>query len=202
MLALALASMPATSSQRCAMASGALASILASGDAQSCSRSSMVVESALETTARLSSPPRPATRASYLRSTLAPNFVVTASKTRRKRRRSGGSAGDGGDDGGDGGDDGGGGSWYGPWDDDGEEDDDEASIRILSGSLIAWRWCLSLMLLQTVHFLALNASRPVSIGSLKLVSGGKRRSGAPSQFATLSAAFFARRVGRIQPVAS
>lgn len=114
----------------------------------------------------------------------------------------GGVAGDGGDDGGDGGDDGGGGSWYGPWDDDGEDDDDDTSTRILSGSLTAWRWCLCLMLLQTVHFLSLNASRPFSIGSLQLINGKKRRSGVPSQFATLSAAFFARRVDRLQPMAS
>lgn len=202
MLALALASMPASSTQRCAAASGALASVLASGDAQACGRSCAVVESALETTARLSSPPRPGTRAGFLRSTLAPNYVLTASKTRRKRRQSGGVDGDGGDDGGDGGDDGGGGSWYGHWDDDGEEDDDGSSMQIVSGNLAAWRWCLFLLLLQTVHFLVLNASRPISIGSMQLANSRNGRSGVSSQFATLSAAFFARRVGRLQPSAA
>lgn len=195
MLALALANMPASSMQRCA-ASGALASLLASGEAQSCTRSGVLVESSTDTRAKLSSPPRPGTQAGYLRGTLTPTYALTAAKTRRKRRRSGGAAGSD-DDGGDGGDDGGDGNsgWFGPWGDDGEEDDDDSnSSQIVSDSLAAWRCCLFLMLIQTMHFLTLTAARPIGIGGLCLKSDRKGHAEGSSQFATLSAAFFARRI--------
>ncbi len=108
-------------------------------------------------------------------------------------------AGGGGDD--DGGDDGGSGGWFGGWDDELEGDsDDAASSRAVADSLWAWRCCLVLMVLQTVHFLALNGPDAVAGRALGgLADGGIGGIGLPvstaarPQLATLSAAFFAPR---------
>lgn len=105
-----------------------------------------------------------------------------------------GEAGDGGDD--DGGDDGGSSGWFGGWEEEPEDDDEGASAVTLFDSMWAWRCCLVLMVLQTVHFLALNpadAAAGQALGTC-IASGSPGFSLATRpHFAALSAAFFAPR---------
>jgi len=160
--------------------------------------------SSVETTARLSSPPRPAIglAATCIPGTLTPAFCVSVSKRRRRRRRrpSGQAGGGGDDDGGDeGGGDGGGGDdgfsgWFDGWE---EEPEDEGSNDPACATYDfnwAWRCCLAVMMLQMVHTLTAHSAEGTAGRALGALAAAPVPGAAPAshQFATVSAGFYSR----------